>query len=241
MLKLIEDIGVVILSNGSKSSFGVYECQCGNHITIRHTIANKGTTQCKICGKAQALARIRKEQKEKILDKFREVHGDTYDYLQVEYTRNIDKVKIMCKKHGIFEQTPKMHKLGQGCPECAKEIRSIKLRKFNTHRPAILYFVYFKDLDLYKLGVTVNLKHRFRGEVHSHEILYSKEYSTEQEAYYMENLLLVENSMYKYVGPNVLHRKGNTELLSSNILTTLYSSVETIESTEGFKALSGSE
>lgn len=241
MLKLIEDIGVVTSSNGSKSSFGIYECECGNHLTIRHTVANKKVTQCKDCGKQQALKRIQKEQEELILTKFKEVHGNTYDYSEVVYTRNIDKVRIRCLKHGIFEQTPKMHKNGQGCPECAKEVRSIKLRKFNTHRPATLYYAYFKELDLYKLGVTVNIKHRFRGEVHSHEVLYSKEYNTEQEAYYVENLLLAKYSIHKYIGANVLNRKGNTELLSSNILTTLCSSVETIENTEEFRTLSGSE
>jgi len=58
---------------------------------------------------------------EKIIGKFKEVHGDRYDYSKVNYTKNIDKVVIICKEHGEFLQRPKSHKEGQGCPKCALE------------------------------------------------------------------------------------------------------------------------
>ena len=51
-------------------------------------------------------------------------HGDKYDYSLVEYLGAETKVKIICSKHGVFEQTPAAHIAGQGCPECKNEITS---------------------------------------------------------------------------------------------------------------------
>ncbi len=55
---------------------------------------------------------------EDFLGKAREVHGDTYDYALVKYRYRREKVKIICKKHGVFEMTPSNHYYGQGCPIC---------------------------------------------------------------------------------------------------------------------------
>ena len=52
------------------------------------------------------------------IDKVKFIHGDKYDYSLVTYINNITKVEIKCFKHGIFEQTPKKHLIGQGCPKC---------------------------------------------------------------------------------------------------------------------------
>lgn len=58
---------------------------------------------------------------ESIILRFREVHGDRYDYTQMEYTRTRNKVNIICKNHGIFTQTPQKHISGSGCPNCGIE------------------------------------------------------------------------------------------------------------------------
>lgn len=58
---------------------------------------------------------------EEVIEKFREVHGDRYDYSLVKYVNNITPVDIICKIHGVFPQIPKNHKMGQGCPECGKK------------------------------------------------------------------------------------------------------------------------
>ena len=56
---------------------------------------------------------------EKVIEKFKEKHLDEYDYSLMIYINNKIKVKIICKKHGIFEQTPHHHKRGGGCQKCA--------------------------------------------------------------------------------------------------------------------------
>lgn len=47
----------------------------------------------------------------------RKTHGDKYEYIENYVSGNV-KVKILCKEHGIFKQTPQQHKRGQGCPYC---------------------------------------------------------------------------------------------------------------------------
>jgi hypothetical protein len=47
------------------------------------------------------------------------VHKNLYDYTLVVYKGYKKKVKIICKKHGLFEQTPNAHiTQQQGCPIC---------------------------------------------------------------------------------------------------------------------------
>lgn len=59
-----------------------------------------------------------KKDTETFIKEAREVHGDRYDYSEVDY-KNIDtKVKIICKEHGVFEQIPYCHLIGNGCPVC---------------------------------------------------------------------------------------------------------------------------
>ena len=47
------------------------------------------------------------------------IHGDLYDYSLVDYKNNKTKVKIICKEHGVFEQTPLNHIINKnGCYKC---------------------------------------------------------------------------------------------------------------------------
>ena len=48
----------------------------------------------------------------------RKVHGNKYDYSNVNYVNNRTKVCIICPKHGEFEQIPSNHTKGIGCPKC---------------------------------------------------------------------------------------------------------------------------
>lgn len=60
--------------------------------------------------------------------KARAVHGDKYDYSKVVFTRNKDKVIIICPKHGEFFQEANSHLQGFGCPECNNEQRSARYK-----------------------------------------------------------------------------------------------------------------
>lgn len=67
---------------------------------------------------------------QKEINKFIEKHGDTYDYSLVKYTNNITKVQIICREHGIFEQTPHHHKRGGGCKKCTMGAPSLSKDNF---------------------------------------------------------------------------------------------------------------
>ncbi|ENV76194.1 DUF723 domain-containing protein [Acinetobacter ursingii] len=60
-----------------------------------------------------------KYSREKVIEQFKNVHGDTYDYSLMEYLGDTTKVKIICRKHGLFEQWVQTHKKGSGCKQCA--------------------------------------------------------------------------------------------------------------------------
>lgn len=55
---------------------------------------------------------------ESVIEEFKKVHDDLYDYSLVEYKNTNTKVKIICKIHGTFEQIPKYHIKRNGCPNC---------------------------------------------------------------------------------------------------------------------------
>lgn len=54
-----------------------------------------------------------------VIKKFKKIHGDRFDYSLVKFVNTKVKVKIICKDHGIFEQTPNNHLNGQICKKCA--------------------------------------------------------------------------------------------------------------------------
>lgn len=60
----------------------------------------------------------RKTTEQAIAD-FCKVHGNRYDYSKVDYRRAHSKVSIVCKEHGLFNQSPTSHLGGAGCPSCA--------------------------------------------------------------------------------------------------------------------------
>ena len=59
----------------------------------------------------------------------KEIHGDKYDYSLTEYIKHIKKIKIICTKHGIFEQTPHNHLSGFGCIKCNESKGELEIRK----------------------------------------------------------------------------------------------------------------
>jgi len=73
-----------------------------------HIYRHKGCAKC-----------IEKEKTVKFIEKARKIHGDKYDYSQVNYKIATKKIKIFCKEHKDFiYQLPHNH-LNGGCKKCA--------------------------------------------------------------------------------------------------------------------------
>jgi len=92
---------------------------------IEH-IRGKG---CYICGQEK---RFKSKTKDTnwFLEKAKCVHGDLYEYNQVDYKKIKEKVKIECTKHGEFAQTPQLHLNGGGCPKCRSSKGEKKIRNY---------------------------------------------------------------------------------------------------------------
>lgn len=62
-----------------------------------------------------------KDQKtNQIITRFRDVHGNKYDYTDVVYQGYKIPVTINCREHGSFSQRPDVHLRGSGCKECSR-------------------------------------------------------------------------------------------------------------------------
>lgn len=53
------------------------------------------------------------------IEKAKKIHGNKYDYTQIHYINNDTPIKIICKEHGPFYQTPSDHLKGYGCGWCS--------------------------------------------------------------------------------------------------------------------------
>ena len=128
------------------------------------------------------------------------IHGDLCDYSGVEYMGAKIKVRISCRLHGTFEQTPDLHIRGTGCPQCA------------GHNHDILYLLRCKDTGWYKIGITTtNTKNRINqiggnieevfhvvcNDPRKHESILHKKYDRDREY-------------------NLCVKDGNTEFFSLN-------------------------
>lgn len=72
---------------------------------------------------------------DEVIESFKKIHGDRYDYSRVEYVNGDTRVTIGCKRCGRwFPQKPLAHKQGQGCKKCAMAaIDYSGLRKGKPH------------------------------------------------------------------------------------------------------------
>lgn len=62
-----------------------------------------------------------KRTTEEFIELARKVHGDKYDYSNVEYKSCFEKICVNCPKHGKFYITPANFLYGQGCKRCGIE------------------------------------------------------------------------------------------------------------------------
>jgi hypothetical protein len=81
------------------------------------------------------------------------IHGNVYNYSLVQYTKMHNKVKILCKKHGLFEQTAKRHLEGHACRKCAIEKQCLRqkddTKNFIKKAKAIHGNIYNYDKTVY--------------------------------------------------------------------------------------------
>jgi hypothetical protein len=57
---------------------------------------------------------------EEWVNRFKDTHGNKYDYVKSRVINAKTKICIICPKHGEFWQKPHNHVSGQNCPKCAE-------------------------------------------------------------------------------------------------------------------------
>ena len=69
-------------------------------------------------------------KQQEVVDGFRSIHGENFDYSLVRYVNANTNVDIQCRKCGtVFSQRASAHRSGQGCPKCRLQILAEKKRK----------------------------------------------------------------------------------------------------------------
>jgi len=67
--------------------------------------------------------------KERFIQSATLIHGQKYDYSQVQYVTARNKVLIVCGQHGDFMITPDNHLRGHGCPHCKESLGELAIRR----------------------------------------------------------------------------------------------------------------
>ena len=106
-------------------------------------LAGKGCSEC---------ANNKKHTKDQFIKKAKAIHGDKYDYSKVKYNNSKHKIKIICPKHGVFEQSPNAH-FRYGCKKCSNmktsESRVMKIDEFIKRAKKIHNNIYDYSKTLY--------------------------------------------------------------------------------------------
>ncbi len=91
------------------------------------------------------------------------VHGNRYDYSQSEYINSSTKIKIICKRHGIFEQLPRKHiNQKHNCPACGNQSRQKNNASTNeefTAKAKIIHGGYYsyKNVDYRNNNIEIEI------------------------------------------------------------------------------------
>lgn len=103
---------------------------CKEHGPFEQTPSNHYSWDgCPVCGDVTRRASL-SHGREAWLDKFKLVHGDTYTYPEGDIVSS-NKIKILCPKHGVFEQKAESHLMGHGCPSCVHRVSKPETEVYN--------------------------------------------------------------------------------------------------------------
>ena len=92
---------------------------------------------CRTCGIITTAYKQRGNTKE-FIERAIEKHGYKYDYSKCNYISIDDKLTIICKKHGEFNQVAYSHIIGQGCPICVNKTEAKLYEQLKTIYPSLL-------------------------------------------------------------------------------------------------------
>lgn len=154
---------------------------------------------CPSCSKTNKLTN------EEFIEKVNIIHNNIYDYSLVDYKNIKTKVKIICQKHGIFEQSPNSHLRGNGCPKCSKNYKKTKEVFINDSNKRHNNFYDYSIIDYKNMKSKIDIlcpTHNIFSQLPSEHIKGSgcpkcanKNITTEE---YIERVEKIHNFKYNY-------------------------------------------
>lgn len=157
---------------------------------------------------------------------FNELHNNKYTYPDFKYCGSSCVIKIKCPTHGVFLQKNYVHRMGNGCTNCAKENDKGGYSKGDFIRIAkgrdcTLYFIkcFSKNEVFYKVGITLRgIKTRFREKKrmpYNYEVLHKVSSKDAGCIYDKEKDILKVFKLFKYTPKQDFH--GRTECFSTEL------------------------
>ena len=142
-----------------------------------------------------------------IVERFKLINGDKYDYSRVKYVNMKTKVDIICAQGHIFSQTPDNHLKGKGCSFCkgitVKDLSSF-IEKSNT--------IHKNKYD-YSDSEYINSKTKIKIKCNKHDYFYQApnvhlsgsgckecyfDLLRNEKKYFIEKSLKIHNGFYNY-------------------------------------------
>lgn len=97
--------------------FKLCSIECKKHgVFIKQAKLLSDGLGCPSCAKENKKNKISKD----FFEISKKIHKNYYNYSESKYENSHKKIKIICPKHGVFEQTPAHHIQGKGCRQCCR-------------------------------------------------------------------------------------------------------------------------
>lgn len=158
-----------------------------------------------------------KKTTEQFVKEAKRIHGNKYEYSSCCYINNYTDVKIICKIHGEFNQTPYNHLNGSECPKCIVDftknnpsgwsitnwqMAGERSKNFNSFKVYIIKCWNDKEV-FYKIGRTFKeVKKRFHCNhrmPYNYEIVKEFIFDNAKDAFNKEVDLKRFNKEFKYI------------------------------------------
>lgn len=136
----------------------------GKYITTPSNVINSKYFGCNKCKKQDD-----RFTTEKFIEISKNIHGDSYNYDNADYTTAHTTIKVTCPKHGDYECKPYNHMAGKGfCPKCTDFVSSYEMEIFDYLKNigvddvenTVRRFENIKEIDIFseifKVGIEFN-------------------------------------------------------------------------------------
>ena len=160
-------------------------------------------------------------------NKINELYGDRYNIIKIPHLGVKSRIQLVCKKHNEANfakindllysfKRQKTHNVLGPCKECKRLVRRLYTTRLSNENLR-LYYIFFPDINMYKLGLSTQEKLYKRTYGKRHNIIWEYQVNYEQ-GRLLERYLHNKFENKRYCGIPKLLKDGNTELYIENII-----------------------